>query len=512
MFLRSGNKVFLSGFLALGVLSGVVSGCLSALGDFELSSAPAMPDVDASTSNNVPDGAVQQQAPDGGPVATPIISCETPGDCPFLETTPAGCAVAVCTNKVCSYQPIDRDGDGHPMAACRNNKTGQNLSGDDCDDSAPLIFPGAICSKTSSGADITFPKGVALGACRYGQWTCTSSGPSCQGAVGPAPSENCSLKNDADCDGVSDNGCDCTYPSSSPCGNAQNLPSPCRQGTRQCLPEGKWGACSGNVEPKARDCGSTVDNNCNSTPDSSEPACKCGSTAQGASVACTVPNTSGPCASGSQLCQPSPDRTTGVLAPCTGPAPQPVNCNSLADNNCNGAPDELEVACGSRCKSPNGTRVAAVQKFVKSDGEIMWGCPGTSTWAARDELCAPGTTRVDNWAACPADKWNQYMTQGGKLREPTHHYWTATDLGYGSDTNGCFVTTNPSVGCAGSPMRICADGTSGDFAASVDTSGNTCNWNECGFGVSTNNGHYGGCSGNTTAGTLCCRSGLVIGL
>ncbi|WP_437915338.1 hypothetical protein WME73_08325 [Sorangium sp. So ce302] len=52
---------------------------------------------------------------------------------------------------------------------------------------------------------------------------------------------------------------------------------------------------------------------------------------------------------------------------------------------------------------------------------------------------------------------------------------------------------------ASTPMRVCSpDG--------VDPEGNQCNWVNCGHGDSTQNRYFGGCAGNTTAGTLCCKS------
>jgi hypothetical protein len=44
-------------------------------------------------------------------------------------------------------------------------------------------------------------------------------------------------------------------------------------------------------------------------------------------------------------------------------------------------------------------------------------------------------------------------------------------------------------------MRVCP-------ASGSDTEGNHCNWTTCGYG-STQNGWFGGCMGNLTAGTLC---------
>jgi hypothetical protein len=46
-------------------------------------------------------------------------------------------------------------------------------------------------------------------------------------------------------------------------------------------------------------------------------------------------------------------------------------------------------------------------------------------------------------------------------------------------------------------MRVCT-------ASGTDAEGNVCNWENCGYGSTSPNQYFGGCEGNTTAGTLCC--------
>jgi hypothetical protein len=43
-----------------------------------------------------------------------------------------------------------------------------------------------------------------------------------------------------------------------------------------------------------------------------------------------------------------------------------------------------------------------------------------------------------------------------------------------------------------------------NFEITTDDLDNECNWHRCGLNASTPVRHFGGCEGNTTAGTLCC--------
>jgi hypothetical protein len=114
------------------------------------------------------------------------------------------------------------------------------------------------------------------------------------------------------------------------------------------------------------------------------------------------------------------------------------------------------------------------------------------TWAQRDSLCAPGSI------ACSASQWHDFQTQWGGA--PAHNYWTSDNLRYsGSGSNACSVSPTVGTLCpSGQPMRVCT-------ASGSDPEGNFCNWSNCGYGTVAPNEFFGGCAGNTTAGTLCCR-------
>ncbi|HVH40842.1 MAG TPA: hypothetical protein VM925_00820 [Labilithrix sp.] len=466
--------------------------CESLLGDFEVVPDTAF-GIDAGGSDTA-QPPQQQQVSDGSVDGSSVVrACELETDCK-APMEPAGCAVAECIEHKCVYKAIDKDGDGHPFAGCKAD--GVLLPGDDCADEAPTIFPGGSCTKRPDGTDIVFPNGTPLGACKAGTWDCARGKPACLGAIEPQPTENCTLKNDANCDGTLDEGCDCTPNTAGPCGNAGNLPLPCTKGTRTCSPQGKWGACVGNIEPKARDCSSTVDNNCNGAGDLGEAACKCpGDVAQGGKAPCSVPNTNGKCADGFRTCQPSPDKQSGVFGPCAGPLPAAKDCKSAEDFDCNGLSDELEVACGSPCLDPNGfgNTVTAAQKFHGS----MWGCGATRNWGVRSVGCEKG------WRACSVEEWTKYIRSAAP-KPPTHKYWFAEQLGWGGAPPECYVPFQPSAACGPqSSMTVCPYAAGG--ATVTDAEGNVCNWSGCTYGNEYKfNDYLGGCAGNDTGGTLCC--------
>jgi hypothetical protein len=59
-------------------------------------------------------------------------------------------------------------------------------------------------------------------------------------------------------------------------------------------------------------------------------------------------------------------------------------------------------------------------------------------------------------------------------------------------------------------MRVCI--ASPDGSGTTDVDGNLCNWTACSFGNAPTgrNDYMGGCAGNSTAGTLCCKTSVVV--
>lgn len=480
--------------MKIGVVTAVsfAVACTTILGDLEVG-----PDTGLTNDSGTLDSATQTQGQhDSGDDAasTKVLGCETAADCTATPMTPAACAAADCVDHKCVYTAVDGDGDGHKMAGCVVD--GNPIDGDDCADDIPTVFPGGTCLEQADGTPITFPNGTPTGACKAGAWQCTGGKPVCSGAVLPAPAENCTLKNDANCNGVPDDGCDCTPNTTGPCGNVNNLPAPCQAGTRTCSPAGKWGACSGNVEPKARDCSSTTDNDCNGAADRGEAACNCpGGVPQGKDASCTVPGALGDCADGTWTCKPN--GSTGAFGACSGPKPQAINCKLTNDANCNGSSDTLEPECGSPCldRLGSGNVVAGAQRFTVN----MWGCAAVRNFPARAAGCAAG------WSVCTAAQWAAYI-RGASPKAPTHKYWLAEKLNYGGTLPACYAPASGGSDCGGTDqsMAVCPYAANGSSV--TDAENNVCNWSGCTFGSSySTNDYIGGCSGNLTAGTLCCK-------
>ncbi|MFH1807147.1 MAG: hypothetical protein ABIJ09_00275 [Pseudomonadota bacterium] len=120
----------------------------------------------------------------------------------------------------------------------------------------------------------------------------------------------------------------------------------------------------------------------------------------------------------------------------------------------------------------------------------MAGCAGSVTYANRDTLCAAG------WSACGAQIWVD--ERAGVA--PSHNYWTSDALNWnGAGSGACRALFSGGNTCypASAPMRVCG--------ARRDSENNECNWINCGLGSNVPNEYFGGCDGNTYAGTLCCR-------
>jgi hypothetical protein len=113
----------------------------------------------------------------------------------------------------------------------------------------------------------------------------------------------------------------------------------CHPGTQTCQPDGSWGMCSGNQEPKPRDCSSIADNDCDGHPDNIIDAiCQC---AIGSMRACqTHPGLDGKgiCKAGSQSCVGANGNTSSSWGMCNGSVgPSLETCSPTSgDLDCNG--------------------------------------------------------------------------------------------------------------------------------------------------------------------------------
>ncbi len=138
---------------------------------------------------------------------------------------------------------------------------------------------GMICDPGSKIPCYTGPSGtLGVGICKGGEQTCNAQGTGyglCEGEVTPG-TEDCATPEDDDCDGTAldvDAGCVCLPNAVSPCYSGPAGTEGvgiCKAGMATCSADGKsLGACAGEVVPKAEDCMTPEDEDC----DGSAPPC-----------------------------------------------------------------------------------------------------------------------------------------------------------------------------------------------------------------------------------------------
>lgn len=385
-----------------------LAACTAILGSFEVD--PSAEGQDASTSPDVTsDGALATDAgandalPDA-PVSTDANPVDASSDAPVLS------------------EPCTFDSDG----------------------GAVVVYPGDPCL-FKDGAPIP-----SVGTCKPGRWACIDVGggqrfAQCNGAVGPQVKEVCSpsgatIFEDENCNGTADEGCACALGAERPCGVGQ-----CALGAKQtcvALDGGAgWGPCVGPA-PRPRDCTSTLDNDCNGTPDSAESFCKCLGPGTvnpplydvGKELKCSEFGSSNACASVLRKCVVAAEKT-GVKwdVDCRSGV---LTCGSNLDNDCNNVADSTELRCG--CRNTVGKTVAAHQVLVSAGPTSgIVGCGGAVTQASAALLCRPGCspTTLQYWqsSAVPNNV------------TPTANYWLAEgNLRYANNTLVDTCTVAPS--------------------------------------------------------------------
>src|SRR5438876_9048590 len=135
---------------------------------------------------------------------------------------------------------------------------------------------------------------------------------------------------------MANEGCTCVEGTKQPCGPTAEV-GICKKGSQTCS-GGAWGACTGAVFAAARDCTSTLDNDCDGHPDNTTDAvCACASGTQ----ACGQhpgQDGKGRCKAGSQTCVVAADKKSSAWGTCSGsvgPA-SADGCDATNDDNCNG--------------------------------------------------------------------------------------------------------------------------------------------------------------------------------
>jgi hypothetical protein len=367
--------------VAVCLVGSVVAGCANVLGIEDLQTS--------ALSASGADGGADQFVP------PTLIACTKDEECavslPPLDRS--NCATAKCqsSTKLCVFLAKDEDGDGL-TAQCASKDPARPVvqsANIDCDDTNAGIVAGSEIDCTDG--TFTLP---GKGECRPGKKRCKSDGnfDACIGVTGKKP-ETCDTK-DHDCDGTVDNGCTCSPGTSRKCGPAQAGTGICKEGTQRCE-SATWAACTDAVFPAARNCQSATDNDCNGIADNAEAGCKCDATISAGSTRACTSTLPGICATGTQTCNVS--TTAAAWSTCAGAPAQAKNCNSAADNDCNGLADNAEPAC-SKCDgvtAPGTVRACATglagicsagtQVCNLGAGGATWGgCTQTTAATARN--------------------------------------------------------------------------------------------------------------------------------
>ena len=235
--------------------------------------------------------------------------------------------------------------------------------------------PGDVeaCYESADGKSFGAVPAKAVGACKIGQRTCDTNGApgACMGAVAPEAADTCEPGNDANCNGVPNEGCTCTGGATRDCGSDVGE---CKKGAQTCENDA-WGPCVGEVKPEATDtCDAGNDANCDGSPNN---GCTC---VNGATQACG--SSTGNCKQGSQTC------INGVWGTCSGGVTPAANdkCSPAGDDaNCNGVANE-----GCDCTAGN-TRPCAKCGTQTCDVNGKW-----STACSGSKDCEPGDLETDS--------------------------------------------------------------------------------------------------------------------
>ena len=233
----------------------------------------------------------------------------------------------------------------------------------------------------------TKPCENAMGNCVAGVQTCLADGTGWgECSILSEVEDSCDPGDDADCDGIANEGCACTEGDKQGCGPSTPV-GICKRGTVTCT-DGVWSTeCTGQVLPAERDCKSDDDNDCDGHADNSlDNECRC---IPETSQQCDLygKNGIGICNLGEQTCEYISGTSTSDWGECIGAvAPETEVCDSdELDEDCDGIANE-GCSCNDGAKKNCGTDVGICEfgKVTCIGGEWSTTCEGGKTPDKRD--------------------------------------------------------------------------------------------------------------------------------
>ena len=347
------------------------------------------------------------------------------------------------------------------------------------------------------------------GRCMAGTQTCvvatdrkTSAWGTCTGSVGPAAADTCTPGNNDNCNSIANEGCTCVEGSTQACGPAAAV-GICKKGSQTCT-GAAWGACVGAVFAGARDCTSTLDNDCDGHPDNTiDAVCAC---ASGATQACGQhpgQDGNGPCKAGSQTCAVAADKKSSAWGACigsVGPAPAD-GCDQMNDDNCNtilhegctcvnGAPRACGPSAIGICKP--GTQTCTNATWPTACTGAVTAQPRDCTSTADNDCNGLPDNTIDAVCGCAAGATRACGQHAGQDGKGPCKAGSQTCVVAADRKSSVWGACSGSVGPA---SRDCTSTTDNDCSGLPDNQDTTC---LCPAGTT------GACPGNNTGS---CRSG-----
>lgn len=229
----------------------------------------------------------------------------------------------------------------------------------DCDDEDAEVYPGAeeVCDGEDNNCDGSADEGCPclgddvqecgkdVGVCTKGTQMCINGRWGiCTGGIDPTK-EICDDGLDNDCDDSIDEGCDCTPGEQQECGTDVGV---CESGIQYCIEGGMWGVCDGEVTGFDELCDDELDNNCDGFVDGDDDNC---------------PGAGGP--SGTDTCDDGSWNQDEDGIDCGGSckaATRETVCDDLLDNDNDCKIDCSDIDCFSESACVGGGRTREESK------------------------------------------------------------------------------------------------------------------------------------------------------